>query len=89
MIPLVKRMNRRFRLRNFSFDALELLDTLKSCDIKLSLDGEKIVVKGHLTDDLRHRIREHKQHLVELIEDGEHKWRPVEEWESGQGGNNQ
>lgn len=89
MAPFVKRMNRRFRLRIFNLAALELLDMLKSCDINLSLDGDKIVVKGHLTDDLRHRIREHKQHLVELIKDGEHRWGPGEEWESGQDGNNQ
>ena len=57
--------------------ALELLDALKSSGISLRLDGSNVVVQGRLTDDIRHQIRQHKQDLVELMKDGEHKWEPI------------
>ena len=65
---------RRCRLKYFSLAALDLLEALKGRGVRLNLEGENIVIKGYLTDDLRHQIREHKQDLIDLMKDGEHRW---------------
>ena len=79
--PIRARTTKRCQLKVFSLAALELLDTLKDRGARLSLDGDNIVVKGFLTDDLRDQIREHKQGLIDLMEDGEHLWQKVAEWQ--------
>jgi len=71
-------------LKYFNLAALKLLEVLKDRGVRLTLEGESIVVKGYLTDDLRHQIREHKQDLIELMKDGEHKWYQVGEWSNNE-----
>ncbi len=59
---------------------MELLEELKSADFRLSIDGEDLLIQGHLSDELRERIREDKYGLMHLIAAGEHRWTETEGW---------
>jgi len=61
----------------------KLLEELKEKGVKLSLIGEKLRVKGKLSEDLKERVREHREGLIQLIKLGEHHWRKAEEWKFG------
>lgn len=65
----------------FSLPALELLEELKAADVRLAVEGDELVVKGHLTDEWRESIKANKSGLVDLVRAGEHLWRPVAEWQ--------
>ncbi len=81
MIHLLNRVTQRCLLSVFSLPALELLEELKAADVRLAVEGDELVVKGHLTDEWRERIKANKSGLVDLVRAGEHLWRPVAEWE--------
>ena len=57
-----------------SAGADKLLKELKEKGVSLSLNGKKLRVEGKLSDDLKDRIRELKDALIQLVEDA---W----EWE--------
>ncbi len=78
-------------MRVFDLSAAKVLEQLINSHVRLRVVEGQLQVKtnGGLTSDMREQIRRNKQGLVELVLAGEHKWRPVEEWESGQGGNDQ
>ncbi len=63
-----------------SATADQLLEELKEKGVRLSLNNGKLRVEGKLSDDLKQRVRQYKEGLVQLVELGEHKWRPVETW---------
>ncbi len=60
-------------------DVDKLLEELKEQGINLSLNGKKLRVEGKLSDDLKDRICEHKDGLIQLVEMDEHRWRKVDD----------
>lgn len=48
-------------------DALDLLLRLDALGVELAIDGDRLKVRGSLTDGLRQAIRQHKAELMELI----------------------
>ena len=65
----------------FSLPARQLLEELKAADVRLAVEGDELVVTGHLTDKLREGIKTNKSGLIDLIRAGEHLWQPESEWE--------
>ena len=68
-------------MREFSIEAVNLLERLSCAGFRLHVDGEYIVVRGQLTDQLRSAIRLHKPELIELLKAGEGNWIRMAEWE--------
>lgn len=67
-------------MKDFDANSAELLEQLISVGCRLAVDGRDLVVKGHLTDELRERIRHNKAGLVELVVAGEARWHRIAEW---------
>ena len=67
-------------MRIFSLSAAELLERLVASGVHLRLVGNELQVKGDLDDELREEIKRNKDCLTQLVQEGEHKWQPVEEW---------
>ena len=59
----------------FNLPAREQLEELKAANIRLAVEGDELVVTGHLTDKLREGIKTNKAGLIDLIRAGEHLWR--------------
>ena len=68
-------------MSEFSIEAANLLERLNCAGFRLSADGEDIVVRGQLTDQLRSAIQCHKPELIELLKAGEGNWIRMAEWE--------
>ena len=64
----------------FTLPAADLLTELTARQIRLEIEGEQLIAEGHLDDDLRQRIREHKAGLLALVKAGEHQWRHESHW---------
>ena len=79
-MPEVKKTSQRRQLRDFEATSVELLERLSLAGCRLSTDGEDLLVKGHLTDDLRRSIRENKPGLTQLVCAGEGNWDRKAEW---------
>ena len=60
--------------------ANKLLEELKEKGVKLSLIGEKLRVKGKLSEDHKERVRQHREGLIQLIKLDERK---ADGWKSG------
>ena len=71
----------RCPLNVFSLAALELLEELRTANVRLSIDSQDLIVTGHLTDEWRKQIRQNKPELMRLVQAGEHRWRKLAEWE--------
>lgn len=76
-------------MRVFDLSAAKVLEQLINSNVRLRVvEGElQVKANGGLTSDMREQIWRNKRGLVELVLAGEHKWRAVEEWEFGRGGN--
>lgn len=47
--------------------AAEILDELTQRGVRLSAKGDRLRAEGKLTDDLKHRLREMKPAIMELV----------------------
>ena len=68
-------------MSEFSIEAANLLERLNCAGFRLTADGEDIVVRGQLTDQLRSAIQFNKPELIELLKAGEGNWIRRSEWE--------
>jgi len=68
-------------MRIFSLNADILLKELVALGVQFRVAADKLQMKanGNLTPKLRAQIEWNRAGLQELVEDGEHKWRPTEE----------
>jgi len=73
----------------FSLSAVQLLERLVASGAQLRLVGDELQIKmnGRADRKLRDEIKKHKTGLTQLVQAGEHRWRPVETWEFRREGN--
>lgn len=76
-------------MRVFTLSAVNLLEKLIDHAVRLRVIDDELQVKanGGLNPEVREAIKKHKSALMQLVQAGNHKWRPVAEWEFRRNGN--
>ena len=69
-------------MRVFSLSAAELLEQIIASGAQLRLVGDELQIKmnGGVDRRLQEEIKRNRTGLTKLVQEGEHKWRPVETW---------
>jgi len=73
----------------FSLSAAELLEQIITSGTELRLVGDELQIKidGGADRRLQEGVKRNKDGLKQLVQAGEHKWRPVETWSYRREGN--
>ncbi len=76
-------------MRAFSLSAAELLERIIASGAQLRLVGDELQIKTNGREDrrLQEEIKRNKTGLTKLVQEGEHKWHPVETWSYRREGN--
>ncbi len=76
-------------MRVFSLSAAELLEQIIASGAHLRLVGDELQIKidGGADRRLQEEIKRNKKGLTQLVQAGEHRWRPVETWSYRREGN--
>ena len=76
-------------MRVFSLSSAELLEQIITSGAQLRLVGDELQIKMNGGGDrwLQKKIKRNKDGLTQLVQAGEHKWRPVETWSYRREGN--